>query len=73
MTLPDLEVKCWSCWGEGVVSLENHGDLMPCPQCGGVGWIPTEDGNRLLLFLKRHLAVHVEEAEEGDDSVFEEE
>jgi len=69
MALPELEMKCWSCWGEGVVSLENHGELMPCPQCEGVGWIPTEDGHRLLLFLQRHLVVHAHEEDEGDDSV----
>ncbi len=59
MSLPELETKCPACWGEGVLSLENHGELAACPQCVGVGWIPTEDGQRLLLFLSKHLVVHV--------------
>lgn len=60
MTLPDLEFKCWNCWGEGQVSLGNHSDVVECPECGGLGWLPTEDGKRLLAFLQRHLTLEVE-------------
>ncbi len=38
----------------------NHADVVECPECGGLGWLPTEDGKRLLAFLQRHLALEVE-------------
>jgi hypothetical protein len=63
MTLPDLEVKCWKCWGSGVISWNDHGEVMDCPECGGVGWLTTEEGKRLLDFLKRHLGLGDEEEE----------
>lgn len=71
MSLPELEVKCWQCWGLGRISVEDHGEMMECPECGGIGWIPTEEGNRLLLFLKRHLSLEVEEVEEEEESPLE--
>jgi hypothetical protein len=40
---------------------------MECPECGGVGWIPTDEGNRLLEFLKRHLGLDFEDEEESRD------
>lgn len=64
MSLPELEVKCWKCWGSGLSSAEDHGDMIECPECGGVGWIPTEDGKRLIAFLERHLAINFEDEEE---------
>jgi Zn finger protein HypA/HybF involved in hydrogenase expression len=64
MGLPELEVKCWTCWGNGVIPVEDHGQMMECPECSGVGWIPTEDGKRLLAFLQRHLAVDADEEEQ---------
>jgi hypothetical protein len=63
MSLPELETKCWGCWGEGVISSENHGGMVECGQCSGVGWIPTEDGKRLLEFLQRHLVIDFDEAD----------
>jgi len=64
MSLPELDVKCWKCWGSGLISADDHGEMIGCPECGGIGWIPTEDGNRLLAFLQRHLALDVEEDED---------
>lgn len=63
MSLPELEIKCWKCWGEGVLTMEDHGEMVECPECNGVGWVPTDDGRRLLNFLERHLAVDVEDEE----------
>jgi hypothetical protein len=60
MTLPELEVKCWTCWGSGLVPWNDHAELVGCPECGGIGWLPTEDGKRLLDFLKRHLGIEFE-------------
>jgi hypothetical protein len=60
--LPELEVKCWKCWGSGVISWNDHAEMMDCPECGGIGWIPTADGQSLLEFLKRHLQIEDEEA-----------
>ena len=63
MSLPELEFKCWKCWGSGVLSSENHGGVMDCPECGGLGWIPTEDGKRILQFIQKHLAINMDEEE----------
>ncbi len=65
MSLPDLEVKCWKCWGCGVLSTEDHSGNIECPECGGLGWIPTEDGRKLLDFLQRHLDLGGTEEEDG--------
>jgi hypothetical protein len=64
MTLPELETKCWQCWGNGVIPWNDHGELIDCPECGGLGWIPTDEGKRLLDFVKRHLGLDFEEEEE---------
>lgn len=64
MSLPELEVKCWRCWGNGVISVENHSGLVPCEECGGLGWLPTEEGKRLLDFVQRHLGLEDYEEEE---------
>jgi len=66
MSLPDLEVKCWRCWGTGVIPVENHSDVVQCHECGGLGWLPTEDGRRLLDFMRRHLALE-DYGEEGEE------
>lgn len=67
MSLPELEVKCWRCWGNGVVASDDHADMMQCPACGGFGSILTEDGARLLEFVQRRLSLgeYDEEEEEG--------
>ncbi len=65
MALPELEVRCWKCWGEGVLALEDHGEMVDCPECGGIGWIPTDDGLRLLRFLERHLSLDDEDEQEA--------
>ncbi len=67
MSLPDLESKCWKCWGSGVIPWNDHAEVMACPECGGIGWIPTDEGKRLLDFLKRHLGLDYEEGEEPAD------
>ena len=64
MSLPELEVKCWQCWGEGVLAAEDHADVVECPECGGIGWIPTADGARLLQFVQKHLSVDFGEEDE---------
>ncbi|WP_150109510.1 hypothetical protein [Syntrophobacter fumaroxidans] len=64
MRLPELETKCWMCWGSGKIASEDHGGGMECPECGGVGWLPTADGRRLLDFVQRHLGI----VEEGEDN-----
>lgn len=64
MSLPELEKKCWKCWGTGIIHIEDHSEMIACPECGGIGWVPTEDGQRLLDFLGRHLALSSELEEE---------
>jgi hypothetical protein len=66
MSLPDLEAKCWKCWGTGLSGVENHGEAIECPVCSGLGWVPTADGKRLLDFLERHLTLNLPEAEPSD-------
>lgn len=64
MNLPDLDIKCWKCWGSGIVSaVENHGEVIECPECGGVGYIPTDEGLKILEFLQRHLSFDLGEEE----------
>ncbi|NLI81121.1 MAG: tryptophan RNA-binding attenuation protein [Deltaproteobacteria bacterium] len=63
MSLPDLETLCWRCWGSGVVPIEDHGQMVECPDCEGLGWIPTEDGRKLLEFVQRHLGITGEDEE----------
>jgi hypothetical protein len=65
MGMPELEVRCWKCWGEGMLALEDHGEMTECPECGGLGWVPTQDGQRLLDFLQRHLVLEAEGEEVG--------
>ena len=47
--LSDLEFKCDVCEGTGVSYGSN------CPQCRGVGFVLSDEGARLLAFVKRHL------------------
>ena len=61
MSLPELEVKCWKCWGSGLIPWHDHGALLDCPECAGTGWLPTAEGQRLLDFVKRHLGIEFEE------------
>ena len=68
MGLPDLEIKCFKCWGSGLLAAEeNHGSMTECPECEGIGWLPTEDGEKLLLFLQRHLAFDVEDFDDEEE------
>lgn len=60
MGLPELEVKCWRCWGTGVVYVEDHAEAINCPECEGTGWVVTEDGQRLLDFFERHFVIDSE-------------
>lgn len=63
MSLPELEILCWKCWGSGIIQMEDHGQMMECPDCNGVGWIPTEDGKRILTFVQKHLGIEEEDEE----------
>lgn len=69
MLLPELEIKCWKCWGQGVLPGEDHGEMTECPECAGVGWIPTAEGQRLIDFLQRHLVLESEVEEDSGDSI----
>ncbi len=59
MTLPTLERPCRQCYGLGVVADEAQKDpraSRPCPACNGRGRQPTDEGRRLLEFVRRHLS-----------------
>lgn len=49
---PELEEKCQACDGSG---REAAGIL--CESCAGLGFVPTDAGDKLLSFLRRHLGV----------------
>lgn len=51
MAFTDLEMKCWTCDGNGVVPPIAD----DCPTCKGVGSLLTLEGSALLFFLKKHL------------------
>lgn len=51
----ELEFLCHSCWGKGY-----HLDLslitdVECPDCKGLGYIPTELGKDILKLVTRHM------------------
>jgi hypothetical protein len=69
MLLPELEIKCWKCWGQGVLPVEDHGEMTECPECAGIGWIPTDEGRRLIDFLQRHLVLEAEGESDQDGSI----
>jgi DnaJ-class molecular chaperone len=43
------EEKCARCDGGGRIGRHT------CEVCGGSGYVPTEAGERLIIFLRRHL------------------
>lgn len=54
--LPILEVICEHCHGEGGTNAYTYWEKCSC--CNGAGYIPTEDGKR-LLDLMRHNALEM--------------
>lgn len=60
-----MEAPCSDCAGRGEVPKEfvgSHGHKftmnVDCPECVGVGMIPTPAGRRLLDFVTRHVAIN---------------
>lgn len=53
-----LEQICQACGGEGFISGRREGNSFTsggeCSACGGLQTIVTDDGKRLLAFLRRH-------------------
>jgi len=52
--LPELEVQCQSCSGDGTIDIEG-GRWRVCPECRGQRVVPTEFGKEVLGFLSRHV------------------
>lgn len=56
--LPALETICPDCEGEGQIPNRREGNCIEfggaCNRCFAKGTIPTEDGRRLLEFLRCH-------------------
>jgi hypothetical protein len=61
----DLEYKCWRCDGTGYVQVHGHFEPEECAYCT-MGYIATEEGERLVAFLRRHGFMYSEEIT-GDD------
>jgi hypothetical protein len=48
--LPELEICCRKCGGDGTSGRSGH----PCALCGGSGYETTEFGERVLSLLRHH-------------------
>lgn len=56
MEFDDIEMLCPRCNGTGEPSMkERETWSTKCHQCRGHGTIPTDKGEALLAFLKKHL------------------
>jgi DnaJ-class molecular chaperone len=57
--LPALEQSCEDCGGAGQVPGKKIGNMIQlggrCETCRGAGTILTEEGRRLIGFLRRHM------------------
>ena len=49
----NLEKKCRSCKGRG--GEIDCGSWQPCKTCGGSGYVPTKDGEKLLLLVRHNI------------------
>lgn len=47
--------------GEWPYPMERPWPTGRLPGMRGIGWLPTEDGQRLIEFLRRHLGIEFEE------------
>lgn len=54
--LPDLEVKCESCAGKGVIGNRREGNAIhfggPCDDCRGTGWMLTAAGEQVARLIR---------------------
>lgn len=55
--LPDLEIRCEKCNGTGGERWIN-GKLTYCSYCKGAGYVPTEDGKKILAIIGHNLRFH---------------
>lgn len=46
--MPELEHECVECDGDG-------GKMFRCEPCGGTGQVLTQEGYKLLDFIRRHI------------------
>ena len=61
--IPDLELKCSRCEGEGGDDDPEYG-WVKCSVCDRAGYVATPFGRRILS-LVRHNLFHVRNAEDG--------
>lgn len=54
MIVEGLERACHSCNGSGVIPRSDDGNE-PCDDCEATGVVLTDEGKRLLRFLRKHL------------------
>ncbi len=52
-----LNTKCNKCNGKG---RDLNKTYVNCNNCGGIGFIPTEEGREFLEFIKDHLFAELE-------------
>lgn len=69
--LPQLETECPKCSGIGTVeepydeSDQSHVRDVPCQECNGQGWIPTESGRQILKLIQHQLETQTCDACDG--------
>lgn len=59
--VPLLEERCPSCNGRGHYTGDGEAT---CLKCGGAGYLPTEDGKRVLALMQHNLPAMLRNASE---------
>jgi len=62
--LPPLETRCPRCEGMGHSEEQGESDF-GCSKCGGAGYLPTEDGKRVLNLMRHNFRRLFNQTEEG--------
>ena len=56
--ISDLETVCATCRGAGGYrDIEEDGGFATCDKCGGSGYVPTEDGAKILSLIRHNCNV----------------
>lgn len=59
--LPELEVKCDRCNGDGGESMRD-GSVVYCTKCNGAKYIPTECGIEILALLMHNIKLSIHDS-----------
>ena len=59
LKLPDLEVPCQHCEGEGMIYDGEEDHHIDCYKCNGSGLVPTATGKQVLALVRHQFRVTV--------------